>query len=45
MNSSDEDLAATGGSGITPLIAGGAAVLIAVGGATLLVLRRRNPVE
>ncbi|ANW20165.1 TQXA domain-containing protein [Streptomyces clavuligerus] len=39
----DEDLAATGSTGITPLIAGGAAVLMAIGGGVLFTLRRKEP--
>ncbi|MEW2166932.1 Cys-Gln thioester bond-forming surface protein [Streptomyces sp. NPDC007084] len=39
------DLAATGGSGATPLIAGVAIALVVVGGAALLVVRKRQTPE
>ncbi|MEU7422892.1 Cys-Gln thioester bond-forming surface protein [Streptomyces sp. NPDC040750] len=38
----DTDLAATGGSAITPLIAGAAIGLVVIGGAVLLLLRKRE---
>ncbi|MEV6836821.1 Cys-Gln thioester bond-forming surface protein [Streptomyces sp. NPDC051133] len=38
----DTDLAATGGSAITPLIAGVAIGLVVIGGAVLVILRRRE---
>ncbi|MER5767096.1 thioester domain-containing protein [Streptomyces sp. NPDC001985] len=37
------DLAATGGSGTTPLIAGVAVVLVVVGGGAVFLLRRKKP--
>lgn len=39
---SDTNLAETGGSSVTPLIAGTAIGLVVIGGATLVVLRRRE---
>ncbi|MEN3583888.1 Cys-Gln thioester bond-forming surface protein [Streptomyces sp. ZYX-F-203] len=39
----DADLAATGGSEVTPLIGAIALVLLVLGGGTLLVVRRRGP--
>ncbi|GGY18309.1 Cys-Gln thioester bond-forming surface protein [Streptomyces djakartensis] len=39
---SDTNLAETGGSGVTPLIAGIAIGFVVIGGATLIVLRRRE---
>ncbi|GHF63946.1 SCO1860 family LAETG-anchored protein [Streptomyces thermodiastaticus] len=38
----EPDLAATGGSSLTPYLAGGAAVLLAAGGGALVVARRRG---
>ncbi|QHA09648.1 TQXA domain-containing protein [Streptomyces broussonetiae] len=38
----DTDLAATGGSAITPLIAGAAIGLVVIGGAVLVILRKRE---
>ncbi|MEW2618908.1 TQXA domain-containing protein [Streptomyces sp. NPDC048106] len=38
----DTDLAATGGSALTPLIAGAAIGLVVIGGAVLVILRRRD---
>ncbi|GLX52447.1 TQXA domain-containing protein [Streptomyces hygroscopicus subsp. hygroscopicus] len=38
----DTDLAATGGSALTPLIAGAAIGLVVIGGAVLVVLRKRE---
>ncbi|MFI1762322.1 TQXA domain-containing protein [Streptomyces sp. NPDC020800] len=38
----DTDLAATGGSAITPMIAGAAIGLVVIGGAVLVVLRRKE---
>ncbi|GGW79675.1 Cys-Gln thioester bond-forming surface protein [Streptomyces lomondensis] len=42
-SATDTNLAETGGSGVTPLIAGIAIGLVVIGGATLVVLRRREP--
>lgn len=39
----EANLAETGSSGITPLIGGAAIALVLIGGATLVVLRGRNP--
>jgi LPXTG-motif cell wall-anchored protein len=41
-NGSDDNLAETGGSSMTPYLAGGAAVLVAAGAGTLVLARRRR---